>query len=71
MAFTWNIKTLEVATRSANMLSARLADLKPSGWALDENEFPTEPDGLTEGWITFETDVRAATASSASQGRAI
>ncbi|WP_029031699.1 NAD(P)/FAD-dependent oxidoreductase [Salinarimonas rosea] len=57
VAFTWNIKTLEGRDQVRDMLAARLADVKPSGFALDEKEFPSEAGGITEGWIRFETDV--------------
>ena len=37
------------------MLKATLARVKPSDWQLDEPA--SEADGVTDAWITFETDV--------------
>ena len=43
------------------MLRARLADVKPSHWAIKGEA--TEAEEITEGWLTFETAVgRAAMA---------
>jgi putative flavoprotein involved in K+ transport len=57
VAFTWNIKTLEGRDEVRDMLAACLARVKPRGWALAEGETPTEAGGVTEAWITFETDI--------------
>ena len=35
VAFTWNIKTLEGRAAIAEMLRARLADVKPSHWKIE------------------------------------
>ena len=53
VSFTWNIKTMEGRQAIQEMLEARLADSKPTNWALEGEA--THADGVTEGWITFET----------------
>ena len=53
VAFTWNITTLEGRDAIAAMLKARLADVKPAGWAVRGEA--GEADGVTDGWFTFET----------------
>ena len=53
VAFTWNIKTLEGRPAIAEMLRARLADVKPSHWSLAGEA--TEVEGVVEGWLAFET----------------
>ncbi|MEM7429713.1 MAG: NAD(P)/FAD-dependent oxidoreductase [Pseudomonadota bacterium] len=53
--FTWNIKTMEGKEAIREMLDARLSDTRPSNWALAGDA--THGDGITEGWITFETGV--------------
>ncbi|CAH2925419.1 MAG: Flavin-containing monooxygenase [uncultured Paraburkholderia sp.] len=57
VAFTWNIKTLEGREQIAAMLDAQLTAIKPSKLRLVDNEPATEADGVTQGWITFETGV--------------
>jgi putative flavoprotein involved in K+ transport len=57
VAFTWNIKTLEGRDEVRDMLTQCLARVKPRDWALAEGETPTEAGGVTEAWITFETDI--------------
>ena len=47
VAFTWNIVTFEGRPAIADMLKARLADVRPHSF---------KPDGA-EGWFTFETSV--------------
>jgi putative flavoprotein involved in K+ transport len=47
VAFTWNIVTLESRSAIADMLEARLADVKPGAFTLDGDD----------GWFTFETAV--------------
>ncbi len=54
VAFTWNIKTMEGREAIADMAEATLEAVNPSGWAVDGEA--TEADGITEAWITFETD---------------
>ncbi|MEM8646073.1 MAG: NAD(P)/FAD-dependent oxidoreductase [Pseudomonadota bacterium] len=53
VSFTWNIKTMEGRQAVEEMLNARVGDTKPSNWKLEGDA--THADGVTEGWITFET----------------
>jgi putative flavoprotein involved in K+ transport len=55
VAFTWNIRTQEGPAAIRAMLQARLADTKPSNFALEGEA--TEADGITDAWFTFETGV--------------
>ena len=55
VAFTWNVKTLEGREEIAAMLGAQLAAANPTTWRIDGE--PTQSDGLTEAWITFETNL--------------
>jgi putative flavoprotein involved in K+ transport len=55
VAFTWNIRTQEGPAAIADMLSARLADTAPSGFALEGEA--TEADGVVDAWFSFETRV--------------
>ncbi|MGL3212366.1 NAD(P)/FAD-dependent oxidoreductase [Bradyrhizobium sp. BR 1433] len=57
VTFTWNIKTMEGKDQIRDMLKARLADSKPSGWRIAEGEAASEAGGIIESWIEFETDV--------------
>ena len=54
VAFTWNIKTMEGRDAIAAMADAVLADVNPGNWQVDGEA--TEADGVTEAWVTFETD---------------
>ncbi|MEM8689882.1 MAG: NAD(P)/FAD-dependent oxidoreductase [Pseudomonadota bacterium] len=53
VSFTWNIKTMEGRQAIQAMLEARVGDTHPSNWQLEGEA--THADGVTEGWITFET----------------
>ena len=55
VSFTWNITTLEGAEQIRAMLAATLAEVKPSGFALEGEASVVE--GATEAWFTFETAV--------------
>ena len=55
IAFTWNIRTQEGADAIRAMLTARLGDVKPTAFAIEGE--PTEADGVTDAWFTFETAV--------------
>ncbi|MFQ3458713.1 NAD(P)/FAD-dependent oxidoreductase [Bradyrhizobium sp. UFLA01-814] len=57
VTFTWNIKTMEGKDQIRDMLKARLADSKPSGWRIADGEAASEAGGIIESWIEFETDV--------------
>ena len=54
VSFTWNIKTMEGRDDIAKMVSETRGDVHPTNWSIDGE--PTEGDGITEAWITFETD---------------
>ncbi|MEL7150642.1 MAG: NAD(P)/FAD-dependent oxidoreductase, partial [Pseudomonadota bacterium] len=54
VSFTWNIKTMEGRDAIADMASATLGDVHPTSWKIDGE--PSEGGGITEAWITFETD---------------
>ncbi|MCW6509307.1 NAD(P)/FAD-dependent oxidoreductase [Lichenifustis flavocetrariae] len=54
IALTWNITTLEGRDAISGMLEAQLGAVRPRNFALDEAA--TEADGVTEAWITFETE---------------
>ena len=51
VAFTWNIVTLESRSAIADMLSTRLADVRPEAFE------PMGAPGGADGWFTFETAV--------------
>jgi putative flavoprotein involved in K+ transport len=55
VAFTWNIRTQEGKAAVRAMLDARLADVKPSNFAIEGQA--TEAGGVTEAWFGFETGV--------------
>ncbi len=55
LSFTWNLKTCEGRGEIAAMLTDTLARTKPAGFALDGDA--TEGNGITEGWVRFETAV--------------
>ncbi|MBB3180455.1 NAD(P)/FAD-dependent oxidoreductase [Variovorax sp. Sphag1AA] len=55
VAFTWNIRTQEGPDAIRAMLNARLAETKPSGFAIEGDA--TEADGIVDAWFTFETAV--------------
>lgn len=54
IAFSWNIVTCEGRPGIESMLRARLAAVKPKAWSLQGE--PTGTDGVTEGFLAFETD---------------
>ncbi|KMW57054.1 Flavin-containing monooxygenase [Candidatus Rhodobacter oscarellae] len=54
VAFTWNIKTMEGRDAIAAMAAETLAGVNPRNWAVEGE--PSEAGGITEAWITFETD---------------
>jgi putative flavoprotein involved in K+ transport len=55
VSFTWNLKTMEGPDAIGSMLASMLADVQPSGWALEGQA--SEAGGVSEGWYTFETAV--------------
>ena len=57
VTFTWNIKTLEGKGQVEDMLKQQLPSTKPSNWSVAEGEIPTEEEGVTTAWISFETEL--------------
>jgi putative flavoprotein involved in K+ transport len=55
VAFTWNISTQEGPEAIRTMLEARLADTRPTAFAIEGEA--TEAGGVVEAWFTFETAV--------------
>ena len=55
VAFTWNICTQEGPDAIRAMLQARLADVKPTAFAVEGQA--TEAGGVIDAWFTFETAV--------------
>ena len=55
VAFTWNICTQESPDTIRSMLQARLADVRPSAFAIEGDA--TEAEGVVDAWFTFETAV--------------
>ncbi|UIJ71624.1 NAD(P)/FAD-dependent oxidoreductase [Aurantimonas sp. HBX-1] len=55
VTFTWNIRTMEGPDEIRTMLSAVLPTVRPSHFAITGE--PSEADGVTEAWISFETAV--------------
>ena len=54
VAFTWNITTLEGRDAIRSMLESQLEAIRPRHFELDEAA--TEADGVTEAWISFDTE---------------
>ena len=55
VSFTWNIKTMEGQDSICDMAEATLASARPRNWQIEGE--PSEADGITEAWLTFETDI--------------
>ena len=55
VSFSWNITTAEGNARLRQMIEGAVIPAKPSGWQLEGEA--GETDGVTEGWIRFETAV--------------
>ena len=55
VAFTWNIKTMEGRPAIVEMLVATADRVGPTNWQIEGEA--TEADGVTEAWLTFETNV--------------
>ena len=55
LTFTWNLDTSEGQDSIRKMLDSTLGHTKPSNWQLEGDG--TSADGITEGWLTFETEV--------------
>lgn len=56
VSFTWNITTMEGRDAIRQMLDAQLKAIHPSNWQLAEGEEASEASGITEAFISFETD---------------
>ncbi|GAA4707340.1 NAD(P)/FAD-dependent oxidoreductase [Kocuria gwangalliensis] len=56
VSFTWNLKTMEGRDQIRDMLSQTLSRVRASSWAIQEPPLASE-DGVTETWITFETQL--------------
>jgi len=54
IAFTWNIKTMEGRDAIGAMAAETLAHIAPRNWRIDGEA--TEANGVTEAWLTFETE---------------
>jgi putative flavoprotein involved in K+ transport len=57
VAFSWNLKTVEGHDEARDLLQSQLQQVKPTNWQVAEGETATEADGVTESWISFETEV--------------
>ncbi len=58
VAFTWNIKTVEGRERRPRHACPHcLQHVKPRNWQVAEGETATEAGGVSEAWISFETEV--------------
>lgn len=55
VAFTWNITTMEGPSAIEAMLGSRLADVRPTKWAIEGDA--ENNNGVIEAWITFETAI--------------
>ena len=55
LTFTWNLDTSEGPDAIRNMLQDTLSNTSPSNWQLEGDG--SSADGITEGWLTFETAV--------------
>jgi putative flavoprotein involved in K+ transport len=54
VAFTWNIRTQEGPEAIRAMLKARLAETRPTAFAVEGEA--SEAGGVVEAWFTFETE---------------
>ncbi|MES1925313.1 NAD(P)/FAD-dependent oxidoreductase [Salinisphaera sp. T31B1] len=55
LAFTWNIKTVEGKAEIREMLDSCIDEVRPADWSVDDAEPATQADGITEGFIQFDT----------------
>ncbi|MEM7259758.1 MAG: nuclear transport factor 2 family protein, partial [Pseudomonadota bacterium] len=53
LTFTWNLDTSEGPDSIRAMLESTLASTRPGNWQLEGDA--SHADGITEGWLTFET----------------
>lgn len=57
LSFTWNLKTAEGKDEIRDLLEQCLGRIKPHDWIIDRENEATQADGITEGWIAFETNL--------------
>lgn len=57
LSFTWNLKTVAGKAEIRDMLEQRLDVVQPGTWRVDANETANHADGVTEGFIEFDTAV--------------
>lgn len=57
VSFTWNLITLEEKSQIRKMLESRLEDVNPQKWVLDENPPAQLDEGVSQGFIRFDTRV--------------
>lgn len=57
VSFTWNLITLEEKTQMRNMLETCLEDVNPQHWIVDEKSPAQHDEGVSEGFIQFDTRV--------------
>lgn len=57
IAFTWNLKTVEGKEQIRDMLEHRLDEVRPGDWTVDDRQEPAHENGITEGFIEFDTAV--------------
>src|SRR5215510_2026619 len=55
VSFTWNITTAEGNGEVRQMIAQAVIPARPSAWQIEGEA--SEANGVTEGWIRFETDV--------------
>ncbi|MFK7854572.1 MAG: NAD(P)/FAD-dependent oxidoreductase [Granulosicoccus sp.] len=55
VSFTWNITTMEGREAIQAMVDECASRVKACNWQIEEE--PVEADGITDAWITFDTDV--------------
>ncbi|MDN5782557.1 MAG: hypothetical protein L0H23_11160, partial [Luteimonas sp.] len=57
LSFTWNLKTVEGKDEIRDMLEQCLDRVQPSDWSVYDTDFANHADGVTEGFITFDTPI--------------
>ncbi|HLQ86276.1 MAG TPA: NAD(P)/FAD-dependent oxidoreductase, partial [Salinisphaeraceae bacterium] len=55
LSFTWNLKTVEGKAEIRDLLEHCLDRVQPSDWSVYDTDFANHADGVTEGFITFDT----------------
>lgn len=57
LTMTWNLKTVEGKAEIRDLLENQLGHVRPTDWTVKDDEFTGHADGVTEGFITFHTEV--------------